>query len=885
MENHKIDLDEQQRRSLQEYIFDLEETKEKAESLSIAHDKLQRSQDLLLTVLSCTNHGMCLIENSRLVWCNQAFMDIFGWDHEILIGKTLEVLCRNAEAYGRISEGVDGAIRQGRRVAHEYEFVHEDGREVECLVTGRALDERDHARGYVLSLTDVTERNRSQEALKSAYEKLEQHSSQLVRINEQLNREIEERKRAEEKLNRYREQLEELVRARTAELTTVNEQLRQEVVERRRAEEDLQQANDYLESILKDSPDAIAIADQHGTLVKWSKMAAGICGSDYGDFRGRRVFEYYADPEQLNRMLTQLRRDGFISKYEVQIKRKKGDSFPAEVSISLLKNTDNETIGSVAIVRDLSHTKNMLDELRNTNEKLNREIAARKEIEVSLRKSENEYRTIFENTGTATVILEEDATIALVNFGYEVLSGYSRSEVEDKRKWTEFVVEEDLKWMKEYHRLRRTSQEGVPRQYEFRFRTRSGDIRHIFLTVAMIPGSTRSVASLLDVTEQKRMEAEALKAQKLESIGILAGGIAHDFNNILTAVIGNISLAKMYAEPETKVRKRLEETEKAAQRAKELTQQLLTFSRGGKPVKRTVVISELIKESATFALRGSNVKLELSLPEDLWPVEIDEGQISQVMSNLIINADQAMPEGGTVRIEAENTSLGPAVALPLKPGRYVTIGICDQGIGIGKDLVDKIFDPYFTTKQHGSGLGLATVYSIIKGHDGCITVDSEMGKGTRFHIYLPASEKEAPATTESHEEPIAGKGRILVMDDEVAVREVLGELLDYLGYEVAFAGDGAEALELYQKAKTLKQPYDVVMMDLTVPGGMGGKETIKRLLQIDPEVKAIVSSGYSNDPVMADFKQHGFVGVVSKPYTIEQISDLLHPFTPGTSHS
>jgi PAS domain S-box-containing protein len=727
----KPDLDEQQRRGLQEYIFDLEESKEKAEELSLAHEKLKRLQDLLLSVLSCTVHGLCLIKDRTFVWCNKALTDMFGWDHDELTGKTLGLLCPDTEEYKTIREAAGNPSSPDGLLVYECELMHKSGRRVPCLVMGRALSEQTPSEGYVISVTDFTERRLSQEALKRAFEELERRSAELERSNEQLNGEIEERKCAEEKLKEYQERLEQLVEARTIQLTTVNEHL-------------------------------------------------------------------------------------------------------------------------------------------------NSEIATRRDVEQSLRKSEDAYRAIFENTGTATVIIEEDMIISLANAEYAKLSGFHREEIEGRKKWTEFVVEEDLERMREYYRLRRSDTDTViPRQYEFRFKNRSDEIRHVLLTVAMIPGSGRRVASLLDITEQKRMEAEALKAEKLESLGVLAGGIAHDFNNILTGVLGNISLAKTYAKAGDKIEERLDEMERASLRARDLTQQLLTFSRGGKPVKKTAPLPELIKDCATFALRGSNVMLELSFPGDLWPVEVDEGQIGQVINNLVINARQAMPGGGMLRIEAENVVMEPSSGFPLQYGRYVRTAIRDQGMGIPKKHIDKIFDPYFTTKQEGSGLGLATVYSIVGKHGGHICVDSEMGIGTRFCIYLSASTNSAPQTADSRKEFTIGSTRVLVMEDEELVQEVLSQMLQSLGCEVALARDGVEAIRMYRESKSLNRPFDVVIMDLTIPGGMGGKEAIRHLLEIDPQVKAIVSSGYSNDPVMADYRKYGFAGVVSKPYTMREISAVL----------
>jgi PAS domain S-box-containing protein len=387
----------------------------------------------------------------------------------------------------------------------------------------------------------------------------------------------------------------------------------------------------------------------------------------------------------------------------------------------------------------------------------------------------------------------------------------------------------------------------------------------------------------IDITEHKRMEEELLKAQKLESIGILAGGIAHDFNNLLTVILGNISLTKMLTDPEDKY-KRLSEAEKACTRAIGLTQQLLTFSKGGAPVKRVISIEELIKDSATFAVSGSDVRCEFHIEDGLWNVEVDEGQIIQAINNVVINAEQAMPDGGVIRLKAQNISSSEFAThlyykgdgLPLNGETYVKITIEDEGIGIPEDHLSKIFDPYFTTKQRGSGIGLTAAYSIIKNHDGYIAVESELGVGTKFYIYLPASDKQIVLKQSIEHRAVVGKGRILVMDDEEMIREVAGGMLNRIGYEVEFAREGKEAMELYRKAIESSRPFDLVIMDLTIPGGMGGKEAIKRLLDIDPQVKAIVSSGYSNDPVISEYKQYGFRAVVSKPYTIGDLAETLH---------
>ena len=383
------------------------------------------------------------------------------------------------------------------------------------------------------------------------------------------------------------------------------------------------------------------------------------------------------------------------------------------------------------------------------------------------------------------------------------------------------------------------------------------------------------IEHLRDITLQKKMEEELLRSRKLESLGILAGGIAHDFNNILTAVMGNISLLKLDARPGSETYQSLDQAEAGCIRAKGLTQQLLTFSSGGAPVKAPVMLGGMLSEAAIFVLHGSNVSCRFSIPDDLWPVEADEVQIGQVINNLVINADQAMAEGGEMNIKAENVTL-EADELPLlAPGRYIVIEIEDRGTGIPAKHLDKIFDPYFTTKQKGSGLGLATAYSIVEKHGGVIKVQSLMGEGTIFSIYLPALDQKIMRNVRPREEIKKGKGRVLLMDDEESVRVTAEAMLKKLGYEVETAFDGTDVVNKYRSALETGAPFDVVILDLTIPGGKGGREALARLKNIDPAVKAIVSSGYSSDPVMAEYSEAGFMGVVSKPYSLQELSQVL----------
>ncbi len=379
-----------------------------------------------------------------------------------------------------------------------------------------------------------------------------------------------------------------------------------------------------------------------------------------------------------------------------------------------------------------------------------------------------------------------------------------------------------------------------------------------------------------DVTERRKMEEEVLKTQKLEAVGVLAGGIAHDFNNILTGILGALSVARITIAEDNEARETILGAERELLRARDLTAQLLTFSKGGEPVRDTVSIAEMVTETVRFVLRGSSVKGVFDFQAGLKAANVDISQLSRVIHNLALNAVQAMPQGGILRVVARNVTVGMNDPLPLDPGDYIQLDIRDTGTGIPREELSKIFDPYFTTKEKGSGLGLAVTYSIISRHRGHISVESVVGKGTVFHIHLPAADRTAEREEKSAGDVTEkGTGRILVMDDEESVRSVVAKIGGILGYEIETAEDGDMAVAMFREAKSSGRPFDAVIMDLTVPGGMGGKDAAGVLLSLDPDAKIIVSSGYSTDPIMSDYEKYGFSGVLVKPYRVEEFARMI----------
>jgi two-component system, cell cycle sensor histidine kinase and response regulator CckA len=661
------------------------------------------------------------------------------------------------------------------------------------------------------------------------------------------------RKRTEDELRQARQELEERVQIRTAELRATNQKLSLEVTQRKRIEGQLRQSQERYRTLVEESFDGILVHRGADIIFANSRLHE-MLEYDSGTLTGTDFWSICHPADRtIARKLGVARMQGekVPFQYELRLLRSDGTFFDVEVNERLVEFRSGRAV-QVCM----------------------RDITGRKKAEAALKSSEEKYRLVVENASDA-IFVAQDGMLKFVNPKSRQIFGYSERELMSTA-FVEFVHPDDRLIVADLH-AKRLRKEPVVKVHAFRIVDRDANIKWLEEKAVLIDwgGRPATLNFASDVTARLRMESELLKMEKLESMGILAGGIAHDFNNIVTAMLGNISIAKMYLPSKDKVFERLSEAEKACLHAQSLTQQLLTFAKGGAPIKKRTMVSGIVKDSCQFALRGSNVRCEFAVSDNLWTVEVDRGQINQVLYNLVINAHHAMPDGGTIHVSSENTEVKPLDGLPLEPGKYVKISVQDHGIGIPKKFLAKIFDPYFTTKNRGSGLGLATSFSIIKNHGGLITVESDVGLGTKFHIYLPScGQAEAPA--ESRDETIlVGHGKILLMDDEHFIRDLAGEMLALLGYDVTLAKDGAQALELYETAMTSSNPFDLVIMDLTIPGGMGGSETIRLLRQLDPTVKAIVSSGYSNDPIMADYEKYGFSGVVAKPYSVNDLSETL----------
>ncbi len=625
---------------------------------------------------------------------------------------------------------------------------------------------------------------------------------------------------------------------------------------RKRAQEQQRESDERYRTLVENSFDGIFV--QKGTEIVFANARLHeMLGYDYGELTGKEHWiVYHPDYRDVTRERAQARLRGEIvtPQYEVRLLRKDGSSFHGEINARAVL-LGNER-GIQVWVRDVDE---------------------RKLSEEALRESEEKYRTIIENIEEVYYQVDPAGNYVFLNESAAKSFGYEKDAMIG-RNFREFMSKEYAdRTFRTFNRVFATGKSESA--HALKFLAQDGSERSVEISISPIKNSKGRLTGFRgicrDVTERKRAEEELLKLQKLKAIGVLAGGMAHDFNNILTSIQGNISAARMDKNLGEESLKRLNEAQRATVRARDLTHQLLIFAEGGAPIKKAAAVSHIVTDSCNFALRGSNVRCEFSIPDDIWIVEVDEVQISRVVGNLVMNADQAMFRGGVITVTAENLTVKDEQGLPLKPGDYVRISIEDQGTGMDEEILPKIFDPYFTTRPEGSGLGLYAAHAIMMSHHGLITVESESGVGSIFHIFVPASREETPPRPEADDRLVTGAVRILLMDDEEPIRDVTGELLSMLGYEVDTTKDGKEAVERYRSAADSQRPYDAVILDLTVPGGMGGREAVHNLAEIDPDVVAIVSSGYSNDPIMADYRKFGFSGVIPKPYDAETLGRIL----------
>lgn len=623
-----------------------------------------------------------------------------------------------------------------------------------------------------------------------------------------------------------------------------------DITEYRMAEERLRVSEEKYRHLFENLNDAAFLADMEtGFLVDANKQAEALTGRTREELIGMhqsRLHPPGKDEEYRGKFAAHSAK-GRAADYDGEVIRKDGTVVKVHIGAEPLSFGEGGRI--LGIFRD---------------------ITERVEYERALIDSKNRTESLVRAMHDGFSMFDGERRFVDGNPAFFKMVGYAKEDLAGKKAPMPYWPEEEVERIEAGFR---DLEAGKGADHEFVFRRKDGTLFPVIVSPYVITDPEGKIlnycATVKDITLRKGLEAEFVKAQKLESLGRLAGGIAHDFNNLLTGIIGNISLALFYGADE-KVSGRLKEAEKACNEAKRLVRQFLTFSRGGAPVKSLLSLESVMSDWCSFVTAGSKSKCEFSIEPGLFPVEADEGMLSQAMQNIIVNAVEAMPSGGVIKVGAFNTAR--AEDRPLG-SFHVCIRVEDSGPGILESDLEKIFDPYYTTKEGGGGLGLAAAYSVVRDHGGLIEVKSAPGKGSVFSVYIPAS-TEAGAVLEPCHAP-SHKGRVLVMDDDETIRNALSEILKSMECDVESAKDGVEAAALFEKARAEGRGFDLVIMDLTVPAGMGGKEAVRRIIEIDPAAKVIVSSGYSDDPVMSDFRKFGFSGVIAKPYRAKEMMALV----------
>jgi len=631
-----------------------------------------------------------------------------------------------------------------------------------------------------------------------------------------------------------------------------------DITERKQAKCALIESEKRYRSLFEFMEEGFLRADANGIIIMANMAIAKMCGYQSPDeMIGLHMKTLYANSNEREQLIQEIHKTGVIYNCELMLRKTDGQHFCSLSNIKSLKNENGDEIGTEGLIRD---------------------ITDRKKAEDALKESEEKFRQIYEHMSVGIAKVSLRFRIESANDAYCQMLGYSQDQLTGKHL-KEITAPEILK-----ENLIKQSQLATGQidhyRMEKKFIHKNGSIINGILDANLVRDAHGKplyfLGSVMDITERIKLEKQVQQTQKMEAIGTLAGGIAHDFNNILNVFSGNISYALSFLHEGDELFEVLSDVMNGMQQAENLTHQLLTFAKGGEPIKELCNINKILEKSARFVTSGAKSKCEFKLANDLWAAKVDTGQLNQVICNLVINADQSMPEGGIINISSENEWIEQDSVYPLSPGQYVKINIKDNGIGIKESHIAAIFDPYFTTKKNGNGLGLTTSYSIIKRHKGHISVYSEMGMGSVFSVFLPASRKDFVKKIVMKETRHSGHGKILVMDDQEPILKIVGKMLKRMGYEVEIATDGEQAINSYQNAFNSQQPFDLVILDLTIPGGMGGADTMVELMKIDPQVKAVVSSGYSNDPIMANYKKYGFCGVVPKPYTKNELSEILN---------
>jgi two-component system cell cycle sensor histidine kinase/response regulator CckA len=652
----------------------------------------------------------------------------------------------------------------------------------------------------------------------------------------------------------------------------------------------LEMSRDCLENVLENSPDAIGIVDKHGRLLKWNKLAEQLFGYSFKEIKQKKIFEFYDDPQELEKMLSLLRKNGVVKEYEIKMRKKNGQVVAFNLSISLLKDSQDRLIASVGVARDLTEKKEAVEELQKyrqhlegmvekrtaqliaANERLQREITERQRTEEALKSSEARYRSLFDGVPVGLYRTTPEGKILDANPALVQMLGYpDRESLVTVNVAASYVNPED--------RVRKKAllaQEGIIRDYEMELRRHDGERIWVRDTVRVVRDPSAEATcyegSMEEITERKQLESQFRQAQKMEAIGRLAGGVAHDFNNILTAITGYSEITLLDLRRDDPLRANIEEVLKASERAASLTQQLLTFSSKQILQPRKINLNDTITDMHGMLQRliGEDIDLSLVLDPEMGTVIADPGQVEQIILNLVVNARDAMPQGGKITMETGNFLLDETYAqrhLEVTPGAYSMLALSDNGLGMDGETQAQIFEPFFTTKPRGkgTGLGLAMVYGIIKQSGGHIWVYSEPGQGTTIKVYLPRVDAAVePAIVEEPTELPFGKETILIVEDEDALRALISRSLKKFGYQVLEARHGGDALLICEQAQ---EPIHLMLVDVVLPQ-ISGPGIAARLASLQPEMKVLFMSGYTENAIV----RHGVLD--------QRVPFLPKPFKP-----
>ncbi|UEO00392.1 PAS domain S-box protein [Acidiferrobacter thiooxydans] len=654
--------------------------------------------------------------------------------------------------------------------------------------------------------------------------------------------------------------------ARSATVEAINTHLLRQIPQPTNVRR-LLQSNQYLASVLLNAPDGIVFLDAQGTINLWNDGAMAMFGYDEDATVGRSL-DFLScpggagDTPTLLSVLAEVMDGHAVMRRDVSLCNAVGQRVDVGVTLAEIGDERGRRLGFALFMRD---------------------VTARNRYQESLAAEHERLLVTLRSIGDGVITTDTAGRVTLLNRVAETLCGWPLADALGQPLSRVFrVVHERTLEPREdpVSQVLRTNA-VIELANHTALIARDGSRRLIADSGAPIRDAAGRLIGVVlvfrDVTEKQRIEDALLRARQLEAIGFLAGGIAHDFNNILTALFGNISLMRLHVPPDSPMRALLEQADQAFYRARDLTQQLLTFAKGGAPLKKTGSLRALIEDTARFLLHGTKTVTSFTFPDDLWSAEFDPGQMSQALSNILLNAIQVMPAGGTITVGGSNIRLRANEVPPLKEGPYVRLFIEDEGPGIPETDRERVFHPYFTTKESGTGLGLATAYSVVQRHGGHIGI-GDSRRGARFEIYLPAADTHSTSAADERPargEPDGGRGYVVIMDDEEPVRTVCADILGHLGYEVELVADGESLVSLYGKRFAEGRRPDAVIVDLTVPGGMDGREAARRILAIDRDARLLVSSGYCNDPVMSAYRDHGFVGVIAKPYDVRELAANL----------